>query len=461
MRNCFHVLTAGVLLATLAPSAYADDGKEPICQRTPMPEKWGYEGIVSDIIPDDTEWWQSFDDPVLDSLVSVGIERNLNLAQASRRIEAAHLAVLGAKSSYFPQIDIGAGYTRSRSRATEADQFSIGAKMSWEIDVFGKISSQVRSKRSDLQMSRAEYRGAMISLIADIATYYINYCLVQRQLEVAREHMESEDKVLKITEARHEAGLVSKLDVAQAKTVYGNTMVTVPRLEASLTQTLGALAILLGEYPGQLSIPDGQNATLPSFNHIIPAGIPADLLRRRPDIAEAEATLAGYAAQIGIAKKDFLPTLSLDGTVGFSSEKAGKLFNGNSFTYSVGPTLSWTLFDGLGRKYALAQAREQMEAGIDNYNLTVMTAVEEVSNCLSTYSAAIRTVELESIVLADSKEAFSLSIDQYTQGLSPFTNVVNAQIDWLNCANSLAVAQGNALLALVNLYKALGGTPDK
>lgn len=194
-------------------------------------------------------------------------------------------------------------------------------------------------------------------------------------------------------------------------------------------------------------------------NRSVSTGMPMNLLRRRPDIAQAEAQLAVYAARTGIARKDFLPTLSLEGSIGFSSPEAGQLFEGRSLSYSIGPTLSWTIFEGLGRKYALESAKEQMQAGIDNYNLTVMTAVEEVNNAMSAYSAALRTVDKQLSVLDDSHEAFNLSIDLYKQGLTPFTNVENAQISWLNCANSLVTSQGNALVSLINLYKALGGSP--
>ncbi len=450
------------LLATGIPQiVYASDSDDNRYLRQAMPDNWIYSGIETSQVPDDRDWWTSFDDPTLDSLIRFGIERNMNLSQAARRIKMARLAVSSAKSAYYPTIGISAGYTRARETAIDANKFSIGADMSWEIDLFGKISAQVKAEKAAYNVSRAEYRGVMVSLIAEIATDYFNYRIYQTELEVAKMHLESQSSVLRITEARYDAGLVSKLDVAQAKVVYGNTEATIPQLESSIQQTFNALAILLGEYPEDLTIPPLKDGKLPSIRQIIPVGVPMNLLRRRPDIAEAEAQLAGYAAQIGIAKKDFLPTLTLDGSIGFASEEFDNLFKGKSFTYSIGPTLSWTLFEGMGRKYALEKAREQMEAGIDNYNLTVMTAVEEVNNALAAYSAALKTVEVELRVLEDSHEAFTLSLDQYKQGLTAFTNVENAQISWLSCADSLVTSQGDALVALIDLYKALGGSPTE
>lgn len=462
MNKLSHVLTfcAACVVIPLAMTAQGNPDGSILMER--MPDQWIYEGAVTEVLPDDSDWWKSFDDPTLDSLVNLAVQRNLNLSQAAHRREMARLAVKSAQSAYYPTIGASAGYARSRAHRTDANEFSLGAQMNWEIDVFGKINSQVKAKKSALNVSKSEYRGSLISLIADVATYYTNYRVLQAELQVAREHLESQARVLHITEARHEAGLVSKLDVAQAKVVYGNTSVTIPQLEAQMQQTFNAMAILLGEYPEQLAANFDYSRKLPAtIERIVPAGVPADLLRRRPDIAQAEATLAGYAAQVGIAKKDFLPSLSLAGTVGLSSGKIDKLFEGDNLTYSIGPTLSWTIFEGMGRKYALAQAKEQMEAGIEDYNLTVMNAVEEVNSALANYHSALATVGLERGILEDSHEAFTLSMDQYKQGLAAFTNVMNAQIDWLNCANSLATAHGNAMVALIDLYKALGGSPTE
>lgn len=457
MKIRIHALTICALMALITFSSVAEDNGGYL--RQPMPERWIHSGADVGPLPDDVEWWKTFGDPVLDSIVALGIERNLNLSQAARRVKMARLSVASARSAYFPTIGISTGYARKRNVGEDSNLFSLGADMNWEIDLFGKITSQVKAGKASAEVSRAEYRGALVSIIAEIATCYINYRVYQTELEVAKMHLESQASVLKITEARYEAGLVSKLDVAQARVVYGNTEAVIPQLESSIEQTFNALAIMLDEYPENFSIPGGNEGKLPMVNRSVSTGMPMNLLRRRPDIAQAEAQLAVYAARTGIARKDFLPTLSLEGSIGFSSPEAGQLFEGRSLSYSIGPTLSWTIFEGLGRKYALESAKEQMQAGIDNYNLTVMTAVEEVNNAMSAYSAALRTVDKQLSVLDDSHEAFNLSIDLYKQGLTPFTNVENAQISWLNCANSLVTSQGNALVSLINLYKALGGSP--
>lgn len=200
---------------------------------------------------------------------------------------------------------------------------------------------------------------------------------------------------------------------------------------------------------------------MPEYRQLVPMGVPANLLRRRPDIVAAEYELAAYAAELGIAKKDFLPTLSINGSVGVSSHKAGDLFNDNSFEYSIAPTLSWTLFDGFARKYAVSEAKEQMKIGIENYNLTVMTAVQEVDNAMIAYTSSLKAIDSYTKVINQCDESFHLSVDAYKEGLTSFTNVVDAQINSLTYANSLISAKGDALVNLVDLYKALGGSPNE
>lgn len=427
--------------------------------RRPIPGTWSYTEGLEQTLPTDDNWWQRFDDPLLDSLIVEGEEANFNLSEAGHRREIARLAMLQADSGYFPAFSASASYGRVRQQGVDANSFSLGADMSWEIDVFGKVSAGVKAKREAYRASRADYTSAMISVAAQIATYYIDYRVTQQHIAIAREHLESQSRVLEIAQARFEAGLASKLDVAQAKTVYYTTQTTLPQLEASLTQTVNALSTLLGVYPDTLEPRLTAPKPLPNYELLVPAGVPTDLLRRRPDIAAAEATLAQYAAEVGIAKKDFLPTLSLAGSIGVTSPKAKDLFKHQSFRYSIAPTLSWTIFDGFNRKYAVAQAKEQMMAGIDAYNLTVMTAVSEVNNALASYRSALLTYDYSKLSFEQSGEAFKLSVDQYKEGLSDFNNVMNAQIDWLNSANTMATAKGNALVSLIDLYKALGGSP--
>lgn len=434
-----------------------------------MPERWNYIPEHEQILPNEDVWWKSFHDQILDSLINEGVNRNYDVKMAISRIAMARQAVGGATAGYYPEISLNAGYTKSRSAgairggdvpSSNSSYFSFGADMNWEIDVFGRITSQVKSKKALVEVSKADYLGTMVSLTADIASYYVNLRTLQAQYQVAQEHLLSQKRVVEIAEARHEAGLVSKLDVTQAKTVYFSTEATIPNLKSAIRKTVNSIAILLGVYPEELYGRLSEYEKQPDYMCLINSGVPMDLLRRRPDIIAAEKELAVYAAQIGIAKKDFLPTLSLQGSIGVASHEFNDLFKKNSLNYSIAPTLSWTVFDGFSRKYALAEAKTQMEIGISNYNQTVLTAVQEVDNAMVSYKSALETIECQQEVLEQSKESFNLAIEQYKEGLAAFTNVVDAQMSWLEYSNSLVAAKGSALTSLIQLYQALGGAPQ-
>ena len=468
MRNLFHILSIICSTAAINIPITAQDKDASQYLRDDMPREWAYSPVIEQILPSDDKWWDNFNDSQLDSLIAEGISNNFNVLIAIHRIKMAESQIKQASAAYYPTFSLNAGYTKARNagaisehmHSTNSSYFSTTIDMNWEIDLFGKITTRVKGRKAQKNASKAEYVATMVSLASEIATYYINLRTFQEELKVTRDYMESQEKVVKIARARFEAGLVSKLDVVQAEIVYYSTEATIPKLETSLSQSINALAILTGQYPGRLRPRLESMRNQPDYHHLVPSGIPANLLRRRPDIVQAEYELAAYAAAVGVAKKDFLPTLSLNGSIGVAAHDAGDLFKDNSFEYSISPTLSWTLFDGLARKYAVNEAKEQMKIGIDNYNMTVMTAVQEVDNAMVSYTSCLRAIESYEKVLKQSTESFDLSVDLYKQGLTPFTNVVDAQINTLTYANSLIAAKGEALVALINLYKALGGAPE-
>lgn len=462
----------GTLLATAmcAPLGIeaSNDTPEKYLEKD-MPENWAYNEYFTQNIPTDDCWWKTFEDPCLDSLINEGVENNYNVAIAAHRIKIASQAVNQARAAYFPTVNLSGGWQKSRNSgglgdkmtdASTADYFSLGLNMNWEIDVFGKITSKVKSSKSAYDATRAEYAAVMTALCANIAKSYVTLRMYQAERQVAMEHITSQGKIVKITEARHEAGLASMLDVAQARVVYYSTQASVPGLESAIHTTINSLAILTGVYPDSIYKRLEVARELPDYRQIIPVGAPAQLLRRRPDIVEAEFQLAQYAAQLGIAKKDFLPTLSLNASVGTAAHDAGNLFKNQTFTYTIAPTLSWTLFDGLSRRANVISAREQMEVGIDNYNLTVMTAVEEVDNAISTYMASLKNIDVLDDVIDNSRQSLDLSLDLYKKGLNPFTDVVTAQMNYLSYQNSIIESKGKALSALISLYEALGGGWD-
>lgn len=418
---------------------------------------------------DDSQWWRGFNDPVLDTLVAIGLDHNYDVMSSVARLAQARAAIDAARAGYYPTLSVSAGYTRSRESgavrgrnvdATTTGYFGLGVDLNWQIDVFGKITARVDRSKASFRASRAELDATRLSVSAAIATAYINLRLLQAERTVANEHLKSQQKVLDMAKARYEAGLGSKLMVAQQATVYYSTLATMPGLDSSIAAAYNALTILLGEIPGTVNERLEQDVALPEAKILIARKVPADLLRRRPDLAAAEAEVAAAARSVGIARKDYLPTLSIEGSVGTSAHNIGDLFSNNSFTYAVAPTLSWTVFDGFGRRAAVADARAAMEAAVDSYNLAVVGAVADVNNAINSYSASLRQIDAYARVMAESKEAVDLSVDLYRGGLTDITDVTEAQINYLSSTNSWLEARAKALRSLVTLYEALGGGWD-
>lgn len=456
--HTLHVslLSAIMLCAAALPAAAQDDAASRL--RTPLPERWSTAAADSPSLPSDDSWWKGFDDPTLDSLISLGENNNFDIAMASRRAEEARQAVRAAKAAYFPTVSASAGWRRERSAGMTDGVYSLGLQASWEPDLFGRVTASVRRSGHSFDASRAEYTAAMISVCAQIATAYFDLRTAQAQRAVAGEHISRQQHIVEITQARHEAGLASALDVAQARTVLYSTQASLPALDTQISADINAIATLCGLYAADIE-PSlrARTGMQPDCRRIVSAGVPADLLRRRPDIAQAEASLGVAAAALGIARKEYLPALSITGAIGTAAEHPDGLFKDGSLTWSVAPTLSWTVFDGLARRAGVASARAEVEAQVANYNATVHNAVQEVENALTAYTNDLRRIDILAQVVEQSRLSLELSVDQYKEGLSPFTNVVDAQMNYLEYTNSLLAARGDALVSLATLYRAMGG----
>ncbi len=464
MKTQLKLALLTIAASSGATQAFASESNDWLLDS--IPQQWEYKSAYSQKLPTDDNWWKTFEDPTLDSLINMAETKNYNLAAALSRIEIAKKTLDVAKAAYFPTVNLSAGWAKGQSsgasgpvvtKSSPYDYFSLGASMQWEIDIFGKITQNVKANKAAYNATKAEYDGVMVSLAANVAKAYINLRTYQNELEVANRHLGEQEKVLKIVEARFKAGLASMLEVSQSRTVVASTKASIPPLQAMIESSINSLALLTASYPEEVYPWLSTPAPMPRVVYGANLGVPADLLRRRPDIVQAEYQLAEYAAQVGMAKKDFLPTLSLTGSIGTQAHNAKNLFGDHSMYWEVNPTLSWTLFDGLARNYKTAEAKAQLEAAVDSYNYTVMNAVVEVSNATTTFKSTMETIKLTDDVIEQSKQSLDLSIELYKKGLSPFNNVVDAQISYLTNQDSQITAQGKALTAVVNLYEALGG----
>lgn len=397
----------------------------------------------------------------------MAMQQSLDLRQTRRRIEMARQSWLASQSAWYPTVGLSAGWNRQRSsgdmspgaRPENISYFNLGLNFSWEIDLFGRIASQAKSEKYAYRATKAEYDAAMISLAANVAAAYINLLLARNEIAVADAQIKSQERINAITQARHECGLASKLDVSQSLSVLYATQASLPMLRSQEAAAVNSLAMLIGVYPDKLAWLRHTESKLPNPFVMTELGVPADLIRRRPDILAAEYQVAGYAAALGVAKKDFLPTLAITGSVGTSARRLDNLFTDDSFTWSVAPQLSWTIFEGMSRKHNLTIARENMLAGIDNYNLTVMNAVTEVDNALEKYRYSLERISLIRKVCDESRQSLELALDRYKKGLAPFTDVMNAQVSLLDNENTLLAARASALASAVDIYRAVAGSP--
>lgn len=368
------------------------------------------------------------------------------------------------RGNFFPTIGLNAGWTRQQSSGNTSDlpqstqhYYDASLNMSWELDLFGSIRNRVKAQKENFAASKEEYTGTMISLCAQVASAYINLRELQQELDVVQKNCASQEAVLKITEVRYNTGLVSKLDVAQAKSVFFSTKASIPQIESGINQYITTLAILLGTYPQEVRPALTAPGTLPDYMEPIGVGLPADLLLRRPDIRSAERSVNAQAALVGASKSDWLPQVFLKGSVGYAAKDLKDLTHHKSMTYEIAPALSWTLFKGTQLVNATKLAKAQLDEAINQFNQTVLTAVQETDNAMNAYRNSIKQIVALREVRNQGQETLTLSLELYKQGLTPFQNVLDAQRSLLSYENQLVQARGYSLLQLIAMYQALGG----
>ena len=431
----------------------------------PLPMGWEEDAtLFQQVLPVDDQWWKAFQDPMLDSLISVAVKRNYSVMLAIDRINMAKANLRIERGNFFPTIGLNAGWTRQQSSGNISElpqstqqYYDASVNMSWELDLFGSIRNRVKAQKENFAASKEEYTGTMVALCVQIASAYINLRELQQELTVIKKNSDSQAAVLKITEVRYDTGLASKLDVSQAKSVYFSTKASIPQIEAGINQYITTLAILLGTYPQEVRPSLERIGMLPDYMEPIAVGLPADLLLRRPDIRSAERQVNAQAALVGASKSDWLPQIFLKGSIGYASKDMKDFTQNKSLTYEIAPAISWTLFKGTQLVNATKLAKAQLDQAINQFNQTVLTAVQETDNAMNAYRNSIKQIVALSEVCNQGEETLKLSLELYKQGLSPFQNVLDAQRSLLSYENQLVQAKGNSILQLIAMYQALGG----
>lgn len=458
-----RLLLLGMAILLWATSIPSQNIEKYLYNKYPL--QWAQDtAVFEQTLPVDDQWWRVFDDATLDSLIEIAVQRNYSVLSAVENMQAAKVQWRIEQGNFFPSVQLGAGWARQKSsgNVTGGEElwygnYSATASMNWEVDVFGSIRQRATSQKQLFQASQEEYRAVMVALCAQVATAYFNFLQYEQELQVLNENCASQKNILEITEVRFHTGLASKLDVAQAKSVYFGSLASIPSIEAGVLQAKYTLAVLLSIYPDGLSQWLDNPHPLPLYVEPVGVGIPRELLRRRPDVRQAERQVASCASLLGASKSDLLPSFYLKGAFGYTSGKLKDLVERKSMTWEIAPSLSWTIFSG-GRLYnATKAARIELDAAITSLNNTVLTAVQEVENAMSTYKNSIAQMTALRETVNQNIETLALSLDLYKQGLSPFQNVLDAQRSLLSSQDDLVQVQGYSLNSLVSLYKALGG----
>ena len=432
----------------------------------PLPDGWQEKDtLFQQVLPVDDQWWKVFEDATLDSLINLAMKQNPSVLMAINRIDQAKAQWRISQSEFYPSLTFNGGWNRQQTSGnlgTGSPQawtgyYSASVQMSWQLDVFGVIRQKAKAQKELYAASKEEYNATMVSLCAEVASAYFNLREVQQELDVLRRNAVSQEAVVKITESRYKTGLVSKLDVAQAKSVYYSTLASIPTTEANVIQYLNTLAVLLGLYPQDVTDALSDTKPLPDYMEPVGVGVPGELLLRRPDVRGAERQVNAQAALLGASKRDWLPEFFLNGSFGYASDDLKDVGKKGSMTWSIAPSMTWNLFNGGRNLQEERLQRAQLDESINQFNQTVLTAVQEVDNAMSAYKNSIKQIVACKEMLYQGKEAFDLSLDLYKQGLTPFQNVLDAQRSMLTYENTLVKAKGYSLVCLVQMYQALGG----
>ncbi|MFO1307425.1 MAG: efflux transporter outer membrane subunit [Burkholderiales bacterium] len=413
----------------------------------------------------DAEWWKQYGDPVLDRLIAQALEANRNVKIAAANVEAAAAIVTQARAPMFPQVGYGASAERARFSESGGSPVSGYAgnprtlyqgsfTASWEIDLWGRIRRQTEAAQANLLGTEQARRGAILSLVANVASSYLQLRGLDEALEVAKKTQQVYGESLQIFRYQFEYGQVSQMNVAQAQSQYETASAQIPAIEQQIAQLENAISVLVGSNPGP--IPRGKTvAELASPP--VPAGLPSQLLERRPDVMQAEAQLVAANAQIGAAKALYFPTISLTGALGAASSDLSNLFKGPANTWSfagsiVGPIFTAGLVSG-----QVAQAEATQQAALFGYEQTIQAAFADVSNALVARQMLLEQVAAQERLVRALRDYSRLARLQYDGGYSPYSTVLQAEQSLFPAELTLATLRASAAGSVANLYKAMGG----
>jgi outer membrane protein, multidrug efflux system len=430
-----------------------------------------YDGVAQDGLSQDAAavaWWREFQDPTLDALIERALAGNRDVAATTALLREARALYAQETFDLAPTVTANASYTRqllsnatflsglSRSQRTFGF-FSAGFDAAWELDLWGRVRRSVEAADAEVGVADASRRDVVLSLLAEIARNYFELKGARYNLDVAKKNAAIQEETLRLTIALAEGGRGTELDVARARAEHKSTLAIVPPIEADIARAKNRLAVLLGTQPTGFVLETGPAGPPGPLPKLVAIGKPEDLLRRRPDIRRAERRLAAATARIGVATADLFPRLTFNASLGPEAKTVSGLFHSGAAAYSFGPTLTWAAFD-LGRVAARIRAADaRAEAELNFYQRTVLEALEETENALVQYGRqrARRDTLLEAVAAAE--QAASLADARYRAGAVDFLATLDAQRRVLQLQVQLAESQTRTVVALIAIYKSLGG----
>jgi outer membrane protein, multidrug efflux system len=457
---------ASMVGCTVGPDYHPVAERAPVAWSSPVAD-----GLTNSSSAAST-WWKSFNDSELDSLIQRAVRSNLDLRVSEARLRQARAMRERSAADFMPTVDGSASYARQLQSENqpligalplppnfpfEYNLYQAGFDASWEIDLFG-------GKRRALQAATAEWQGtmearndAMLSLLAEVARNYLELRGGQHRLEIARKDLKLQEEALELTRARFQTGVANELDVTRSAALLASQRAVIPPLETAVRGAMYGIAVLVGREPGALVAELSPSMPVPPAPPEVPIGLPSDLLRRRPDVRQAERQLAAETARIGVAKSEWFPKLSLTGDVGSESVTLAQAFKPGSLFWSLGPSLQWRALD-FGRVRAEVRTQTAVqEAALATYEKTVLNSLQEAENAVMAYAQEQNRHGALAAEVVQNQRSLDMANSLYTEGRVNFLDVLDVRRSLYQSDDQLAVSDQAVSVDLIALYKALGG----
>jgi multidrug efflux system outer membrane protein len=422
----------------------------------------GWAGTKNVSSPDTTllQWWTEFNDANLTSLIERAMKSNLDLRQAEERIRQARAVSGIAGAGFWPTAEVTGSATRNRNSAgIKSNLFKTGLDAAWELDIFGGTRRNIEAAEADIRASIEDRRDVLVTLVSELAINYVQLRGYQQEIIIAKNNLEAQQQSASVVRKRYEGGFVSALDVANADAQVATTMSQIPLIETSAQQTIYNISVLLGQEPASLLEELSPASSIPLTPPEVPAGLPSEMLRRRPDIRRAEAQIHSTTAQIGVATADLFPKFNLAGNIGVGASKPGNM-RWDQRSWSFGPSASWEIFNA-GRVSANIEVQKALQQqAVLTYKKAVLTAIQDVENALIAYTNEQEHHKALIDAVAANRKAVDLSTQLYVEGQTDFLSVLVAQRSLYNSEDALVQSTRNLSTDLISLYKALGGGWD-